>query len=175
MSSDGETAWPVRLDMVIRVRCGQPPVHSRPGCWLARWVGLGSTSAHTLPNQTRRHVFCQVAASNSTALRSRVRRCVVQACARRMPRRVLQTHVAAMVRRRPSGHGASSAAHGLDAPEPPLWAICGCLASISHAAPIWRFCAPIGPEATPCTRPSSPVQAMATPAVFADAGWCRRP
>jgi hypothetical protein len=94
-------AWPVRLDMVIRVRCGQPPVHSRPGCWLARWVGLGSTSPHTLPNQTRRHVFCQVAASNSTALRSRVRRCVVQACARRMPRRVLQTHVAAMVRRRP--------------------------------------------------------------------------
>lgn len=33
--------------------------------------------------------------------------------------------------------------------EPLLWAICGCLASISHAAPIWRFCAPICPKATP--------------------------
>src|SRR5258708_28150577 len=32
---------------------------------------------------------------------------------------------------------------------PPFWAICGCLASISHGAPIWRFCALIGPKATP--------------------------
>src|ERR1035437_5983248 len=42
-------AWPVRVDMVIRGRCGVPPVHSRPGCWLARWVGLGSTSPPYAP------------------------------------------------------------------------------------------------------------------------------
>ena len=74
MSTDGDGCVACTARLVFRVRCGQPPVHSRPGCWLARWVGLGSTSPHTLPDQTRRHVFCQVAASNSTALRSRVRR-----------------------------------------------------------------------------------------------------
>jgi hypothetical protein len=35
---------------------------------------------------------------------------------------------------------------------PPFWAICGCLVSIGHGAPIWRFCAPIGPKATPLNR-----------------------
>jgi hypothetical protein len=72
---------------VIRVKCGQPPVHSRPAAGLpVSWLGKYFPPYAPRPDAPSR--ACQVAASNSTALRRRVGRCVVQACARRMPRRV---------------------------------------------------------------------------------------
>ena len=62
----------------------------------------------------------------------------------------LQTHVAAMVRRRPSGHEARSAAHGLGAPEPPICTPMAALAGRLGDVRVRSLCAAAGLR---CSRP----------------------